>query len=86
MDAYGIPQVAPGRTAIHLSWSGPPDWAYASAGWTVRRRLAERVEAQDCARLDAAVIGRLRATRELHVGFGAVPLRPGGGLAALDGS
>jgi hypothetical protein len=86
VDAYGISQVTPGGTGIHLSWSGPRSWVYAPGGWTVRRRLADRVVARDCERLDAVAIAELRTVRERQLGFGALTLRPGGWLSALDGS
>jgi hypothetical protein len=86
MDSHGVAQVAPSRVGIHLSWSGPRSWVYAPAGWTVQRRLAGRLEARDCERLDAAAIAELRSARERVLSFGVLTLRTGGWLDALDGT
>src|SRR5215203_1762799 len=86
MDAHAIAQVTPNRVGFHLSWSGPRSWVYAPAGWTVQRRLAGRLEARDCERLDEAAIARLRSAREAVLRFGVLTVRRGGWLDALDGT
>lgn len=86
MYAQGVPEVAPTRVGIHLSWCGPDSWVYAPRGWTVRRRLAGRLEARNCERFDAARIAELRSGREERLSFGDVTLRSGGWLASLDGA
>ena len=86
MYAHGIAEVATSRVGIHLSWSGPRSWVYAPEGWTVRRRLAERLEARECERFDAARIAALRAAREEALPFGVVTLASGGWLESLAGA
>ena len=84
MDANGIAQVSAGATGVHLSWCGPSSWVYAPSGWTVQRRLAGRLDARDCERLDAAAIAELRSVRERILRFGVVTLRAGGWLEPLN--
>ncbi len=76
MDAHGIPQVSQDATGIHLSWTGPGTWVHAPGGFTVQRRVAERLRAEECERFDAARIARLAALRELSLVFGVVTAHP----------
>jgi len=84
VDANGIAQVSAGAIGIHLSWCGPSSWVYAPSGWTVQRRLAGRLEARDCERLDAGAIAELRIVRERILRFGIITLRAGGWLEPLN--
>jgi len=84
VDAHGIGQVSSGATGFHLAWCGPPSWTYAPAGFTVQRRRAERLEARQCERLDAAAIASLRVTREQLLSFGVLTVRGGRWLEPLQ--
>jgi hypothetical protein len=85
VEGNAIPEVAPGRVGVHLSWSGPASWVYAPSGWTIQRRDARPARAGDCERLDAAAIARLRVIREQHLSFGVITVREAEWLTSLDG-
>lgn len=74
MDANGVQQVSQGATGVHLSWTGPSGWVYAPAGFTVQRRVAERLGAVQCERFDAAQLAHLFDVREQPLGFGVITL------------
>ncbi len=76
MDAHGIPQVSQDATGIHLSWTGPGTWVHAPDGFTVQRRVAERLRAEECEQFDAARLARLADLRELPLIFGVATLHP----------
>ena len=84
MFAQGVPEVAPTRVGIHLSWSGPLSWVYAPEGWTVQRRLAGRLEARDCERLDAARSPSCGSCARKCCASASSRLRSGGWLSCAD--
>ena len=86
MDAFGVPQVSPGATGIHLSWCGPSTWVYAPGGWIVQRRPAKPAAPRECERLDRAAIVELRTLRERRLSFGLLTLRDGRWLHSADGT
>ncbi len=86
LDSNGLPQVSQGVTGTHLSWTGPSAWVHAPDGFTVQRRVAERLGTEECERFDATRIAHLVEAREQPLVFGVITFRvlsangDGGGL------
>ena len=85
MYAQGVPEVAPTRVGIHLSWSGPLSWVYAGGDGRCSGGRPGRLEARIAGASTQPAIAELRVARE--AGCASAPdAASGGWLSALDGA